>query len=94
MKTTVKTLTFGFIKSLFTSLAKSAFFFALILGSSLKTTAQTDPTVGIILNDSLTAEGYTLLMPFSNKTTYLIDNCGLIVHKWESTMPALIVLHK
>lgn len=49
------------------------------------------PTVGVILNDSLTSEGYTLLMPYSGKKTYLINNCGLVVHEWESTMSALVV---
>lgn len=92
MKTPVNLLTFGFTNSRISFFTKCVIFFAFIVfGTSLKTTAQTNPTVGVILNDSLTAEGYTLLMPFSNRTTYLIDNCGLIVHKWQSTMPALIV---
>ena len=39
-------------------------------------------TVGVFLNDSLSVNGYTL---FSNsKTTYLIDNCGIVVNTWES----------
>lgn len=65
--------------------------FIAIQSISSKVHAQSEPTVGVILNDSLTSEGYTLLMPFSGKKTYLINNCGLIVHEWESNMSALVV---
>lgn len=40
------------------------------------------PTIGLLQNDSLALNGYTL---FTNSTTtYLIDNCGLTVNLWES----------
>lgn len=39
-------------------------------------------TVGIFKNDSLAFNGYTLFS--SNKSTYLIDNCGYKVNEWSS----------
>ncbi|RMD73238.1 MAG: hypothetical protein D6818_05045, partial [Bacteroidetes bacterium] len=36
------------------------------------------------LNDSLAFNGYTLFAPVSHTTTWLIDNCGEVVHTWES----------
>ncbi len=41
-------------------------------------------TVGLFLNDSLAFNGYTLLIPNSNTNTYLLDNCGEVVHGWAS----------
>jgi hypothetical protein len=41
-------------------------------------------TVGVFQNDSLSYNGYTLLFPNVSKTTYLLDNCGNVVHTWES----------
>ncbi|MFT5745818.1 MAG: hypothetical protein ACI9XO_002399 [Paraglaciecola sp.] len=41
-------------------------------------------TVGVFQNDSVSYNGYTLLFPNTSKTTYLIDNCGNVVHQWES----------
>ena len=41
-------------------------------------------TVGIIQNDSLAYKGYTLVAPLTSKNTYLLDNCGNIVHQWAS----------
>ena len=41
-------------------------------------------TVGIIQNDSLAFNGYTLFAPGSSMTTYLIDNCGNLVNTWQS----------
>lgn len=41
-----------------------------------------DQTVGLFLNSPQSYDGYTL---FTNSTdTYLIDNCGFMVHQWES----------
>ena len=40
-------------------------------------------TVGtILLNESLAQDGYTIYTPNKQSTSYLIDNCGQIVHKW------------
>jgi len=42
-------------------------------------------TVGLIYHDSTkTSPGYTLFAPNAATTTYLIDNNGKLVHKWES----------
>jgi len=41
-------------------------------------------TVGLIQNDSLAFNGYTLFAPASSTTTYLIDNCGNTVNTWKS----------
>ena len=43
-----------------------------------------EQTVGLFLNDSTSFEGYTLFAPMQFTTTYLIDNNGMIVNKWES----------
>lgn len=40
-------------------------------------------TVGtILLDESLAFEGYTVYTPNKQSTTFLIDNCGQIVHQW------------
>lgn len=48
------------------------------------TNAQTQ-TVGLFeYNSALTYPGYTLIAPSASSTTYLLDNCGEVVNKWES----------
>ncbi len=50
------------------------------------TAVNAEQTVGLFVHDSTAAwEGYTLFMPLSNTTSYLIDNNGREVHRWEST---------
>ncbi len=47
-------------------------------------------TVGVQLNTANSLNGYTLFSPRTNETpryTYLIDNCGEIVNRWESSFP-------
>lgn len=39
-------------------------------------------TVGLFQNDSTSYDGYTLFSP--NENTYLIDNCGRLIHTWTS----------
>lgn len=43
-----------------------------------------DQTLGILLNTPHAHNGYTLLAPSLSRTTYLVDNCGLIINTWES----------
>ena len=61
---------------------KSPIFFLLcsILGFNLLA----QPTVGLLEYHEDTYPGYTLFAPLQNTTTYLIDNCGNLVHQWES----------
>ncbi len=42
-------------------------------------------TVGILTNDQDSYNGYTLFAPNNSTETYLINNCGEIVHQWSST---------
>lgn len=42
-------------------------------------------TVGIIQNDSNSFNGYTLIAPLNSYETYLVDNCGEIVHSWNNS---------
>ena len=43
--------------------------------------AQTE-TVGLLYNDNISSEGYTLFSPEKNESVYLINNCGESVHSW------------
>jgi len=40
-------------------------------------------TVGLMLHDDRSFEGYTLFSPLLNNQTYLIDSEGQLVHSWE-----------
>ncbi|MCJ8290616.1 MAG: aryl-sulfate sulfotransferase [Crocinitomicaceae bacterium] len=44
-------------------------------------------TVGTLLNESETSEGFTLFHPLSFDTTYLINNCGERINQWPSNLP-------
>ena len=47
-------------------------------------------TLGILQNDSNSLDAYTLISPRTTETpryTYLIDNCGQIINKWDSEFP-------
>ncbi len=41
-----------------------------------------DQTVGLFVNEEEALNGYTLFT--NNETTYLIDNCGLVINRWQS----------
>ncbi len=45
-----------------------------------------DRTVGLLKNDSLAFNGYTLFSPTSANSTFLIDNCGRKINEWTSTI--------
>lgn len=62
---------------------KRKILFILILVAPAILICQTQ-TVGIFLNEEQSFNGYTLIVPASNNFTYLIDNCGYEVHRWES----------
>ncbi|MCO6492648.1 MAG: aryl-sulfate sulfotransferase [Phaeodactylibacter sp.] len=62
------------------SLRQATLLVAFLLGTTLSLAAQ--QTVGLFFNDSLAFNGYTLLAPNSGTTTYLLDNCGEVVHSW------------
>jgi len=46
-------------------------------------TVNAQTTVGLKLNTGNAFSGYTLFSPLSSTTSYLIDNCGEVVNKWE-----------
>jgi hypothetical protein len=41
-------------------------------------------TMGLFLQTSEAFNGYTLFAPSASRNTYLIDNCGKLVHQWHS----------
>lgn len=59
-----------------------AIFAMLLLGRSLAVQAQ--QTIGLFQYDAATSDGYTLLAPIPSTNTYLLDNCGRVVHEWGS----------
>lgn len=42
---------------------------------------------GLRLNDERAFQGYTLLAPLKDTSTYLLDMHGKVVHQWESDLP-------
>lgn len=64
-------------------LCSHKFLFALIaILIQLQVSAQI--TVGLINQSEETFDGYTLIAPMRSRNIYLIDNCGEIVHRWQS----------
>lgn len=49
------------------------------------TLAQTR-TVGLLETSNDVTPGYVLFSPIFSKETFLIDNCGFLVNKWENTL--------
>lgn len=43
-------------------------------------------TMGLMQKDSAVADRYTLLAPSAYTSTYLIDNCGRLVHEWAGSL--------
>ncbi|MFT5858222.1 MAG: hypothetical protein ACI865_000306 [Flavobacteriaceae bacterium] len=44
-------------------------------------------TIGTLLNESETSDGFTLLHPLGFDTTYLINNCGEKINQWPGDLP-------
>ena len=42
-------------------------------------------TIGVLRNNAGSYNGYTLFAPITSTQTYLINNCGQVVHEWTST---------
>lgn len=42
-------------------------------------------TIGLTLQTEESDNGYTLFAPLTSDDTYLIDNCGELINKWEAT---------
>ncbi|MDB4438930.1 aryl-sulfate sulfotransferase [bacterium] len=63
-----------------------AIVFLLVLVQMLftKDSQAQDQTLGTLLNTSSAQNGYTLLAPSLSRTTYLVDNCGLLINSWQS----------
>lgn len=49
------------------------------------TSVYSQNTVGALRNDIGSFSAYTLLSPINSTETYLINNCGQVVHQWTST---------
>ena len=56
----------------------------LLVSALFGSTLHGQQTVGLFLNDPSTTDGYVLVAPNANTNTYLIDNCGRVVHEWPS----------
>ncbi len=47
-------------------------------------------TVGTLLNEESSLQGYTFFSPFNSTKAYLVDNCGHLVNEWaRGTKPGL-----
>ncbi len=69
-------------------LIKRSFIFCLILNAFFTTFLPAQQTVGLFQNDSTTNDGYVLFYPSGSEYTYLIDNCGSLMHSWQGTARA------
>lgn len=56
----------------------------LILGMLSPALLCAQQTVGVFKYEDGVWGDYTLFNPLQSKTTYLIDHCGRVVHRWES----------
>ena len=62
----------------------SKIIFHVMLLCSITSFSFSQQTMGLFRNSPEAMNGYTLFAPLADKTTYLIDNCGQMVHSWES----------
>ncbi|QRM88041.1 T9SS type A sorting domain-containing protein [Lacinutrix sp. WUR7] len=62
---------------------KKKLFLVLLVFNSIVTFSQN--TIGTLTNEPGSYNGYTLFSPNNSTKSYLINNCGEIVHHWTST---------
>jgi hypothetical protein len=55
-----------------------------LFSTSSSAQSEHQPSVGLLLSDPDSYDGYTLFAPILSRTTYLIDNEGRLVHSWET----------
>jgi len=68
------------------SIKKTIIFIAIITSSVFT------QTVGLLVNEDSSSDGYTLFTPKNYTSTYLINNDGLLIHEWESEyLPTMTV---
>ena len=47
-------------------------------------------TIGTLLNDPASFQGYTFFSPFSSTKAFMVDNCGRLINEWDrGTRPGL-----
>ena len=68
----------------------SKIIFHIILFCTITSFSFGQQTIGLFTNTPEAMNGYTLFAPLADKTTYLIDNCGQMVHSWESVLKNLL----
>ena len=59
----------------------------LITAMAISLNSYSQAPVGVLKNDTGTFEGYNLIAPLGFDTTYLVNNCGMIVNTWSSQYP-------
>ncbi len=65
---------------------KHLYFLLLLLCINIQFSLAQQQTVGLFQNDSTAFNGYTLIASFDSEPAFLIDNCGLIVNSWTSSI--------
>jgi len=77
-------------------LSKLSIVFCLLLVFNCKNDDAVAPSIPVVLNENIVVyeddiyDAYTLLSPLGSTNTFLINNEGFVVHKWESETTALI----
>ena len=60
------------------------FCLALLFVAHFHVSQAQERTVGLFFNTQASFDGYTLFAPMTARNTYLINNCGYEVHRWNS----------
>ena len=60
-------------------------FYILLFLVSIFHLSSSQNTLGTLRNDVGSYNGYTLFSPNNSKETYLVNNCGEVVHQWTSS---------